>query len=347
MTIMETKLTALQEAVEALNNAIRNNGNVDAARGVAIKAVNAVNNVLIAERVAVLRGMPTIEMWAEYIDHQFIVGYSAKKNPDTGLYEIIDPEHEDAKNVRVTFFHLNNDKANNLARLPQWNTMYKVFCENLALTMSKAIGEKYIAIHGEIEGLPAQRKAMGEKWQPKEDVEDGFSKRDIEKMLTEVVYAMGVPTELIKKMIYADAEYLKTGLATAKKRTADTTGEIVQSSNLTMEDHLFTTLYHRKNKKPYSWQKPKDTIGEVKKPTNTSRKPEEEGLPAEYLEQAEAGEVITTVMTEEEVAQEAPVKDNGEKPTERKEINKDSAMAKAARKNSKSAEESAEEKPAE
>ena len=81
-TTIETRLSELRTAVETLNDTITNGGKVEEARGAVTKAVNAINGVLIADRVAVLRAMPTEEMWAEYIDHQFIPGYSAKKDKD-------------------------------------------------------------------------------------------------------------------------------------------------------------------------------------------------------------------------------------------------------------------------
>lgn len=302
MTTIETRLSELRTAVETLNDTITNGGKVEEARGAVTKAVNAINGVLIADRVAVLRAMPTEEMWAEYIDHQFIPGYSAKKDKDTGLYGIVAPDAEEHDNVRVTFFALNNDAEHNLARLPQWNTMFKVLCENLALSVSKGMGHQFIAFNGDNGKLVAERKKMGEKWQPKEGSGDPFTKRDLEEMLSEVVYAIGVPTDLIKRMIYADVEFLKLGLATAKKRKDDTTGSIVQSSNLTMEDHLFTTIYHRKNKVAYEWQRAKDSVAEVKE-TNTTLHPEQEGMPAEYTEQPEASEVVTTTAPAEVTAE--------------------------------------------
>ena len=112
-------------------------------------------------------------------------------------------------------------------------------------------------------------------------------------------------------MIRADVKYLGIAIVTAKKRTADEAGEISQRSAKTMEEYLFTAIYHRLNSLPYKWQKPADE--KASKANNSSHKPEEEGLPTEYIEQPEAGEVKTIGMPAEEKPVKKPAKKSSKK----------------------------------
>ena len=297
---ISAKLDTLRTAVNALNEVVAAGSDTKTLKDAVTKAVKEINSEVIAERVVALRAMPVDEMWDEYINHQFVPADSVKLDDETNRYNIITPADENHVNVRVSFPALNNDKDNNLARIPHWNTMLKVFCENLALFNSDAIGKQYVEINGDNSKLVEERKKMGPAWQPKTDGDQIFSKQDMEDMLNEVVFAI-IPDSACKRMIRADYKYLSIALQSAKKRTEDIAGEIVQRSNKTMEEYLFTAIYHRKNGLPYKWQKPKEDE-KAGKTTNTSHHPEQEGLPSEYLEQPDASEVKTIGMPAEEVA---------------------------------------------
>lgn len=280
--LMTTKLSALKDAVKALNDAITEGKATKSKEEAATAALTAINNQIVTERVAALRAMPAEQMWADYLDNQFCKAYSiSKADKETGLHSIVCPTDEHAATVRVSFNVLNNDKDNNLARIPHWNTMLRIFCENVVVATASDCGREYVTRNKMSQALVDERSKMGEAWQPKSGT---FSMNALVKMLNEVVFAI-IPDDACKPMIKADVKYISRGLIVAKKSKTDEAGQFAVRNMVTMEDFLFRAIYTRRNGLAYAFQNKQE------KESNSNRKPEEEGLPGEYIEIPEAGEV--------------------------------------------------------
>ena len=73
---MELKLETLRNAVQEVNDVISASGNPKVKEEALKEAVKAINDQVISEAVEGLRAMEPSRMWPEYLDHQFIPGYS-------------------------------------------------------------------------------------------------------------------------------------------------------------------------------------------------------------------------------------------------------------------------------
>lgn len=288
-TAMETKLNALKEAVSALNTAITDGTNPTAKLDSAKSAVKDINALIIEERITALRAMPVAEMWAEYLDHQFCNGYALDTDKDTGRYEIRLPSAENAATVRVAFAHLDS-AGERLSRMEQWGMMLRILCENIVLWQADSMGKQYVARNEMSSKLVEARKKMGEAWQPQNGT---FSMNNLVKMLNEVVFAI-IPDDVCKPLIKADVKYIALGLLNAKKSKTDEAGQIVVRNAQSMEDFLFRAIYTRRHNLAYAFQNKQD---KESKTTDTTAHPAQEGMPKEYIEQPEGGEVTIVAET--------------------------------------------------
>lgn len=288
-TAMETKLNALKEAVSALNTAITDGTNPTAKLDSAKSAVKDINALIIEERITALRAMPVAEMWAEYLDHQFCNGYALDTDKDTGRYEIRLPSAENAATVRVPFAALDS-AGERLSRMEQWSMMLRILCENIVLWSADSMGKQYVARNEMSSKLVEARKNMGEVWQPQNGT---FSMNNLVKMLNEVVFAI-IPDDACKPLIKADVKYFASALIMAKKSKMDEAGQLVVRNAQSMEEFLFRAIYTRRHNLAYAFQNKQD---KESKTTDSSRHPAQEGLPKEYTEQPEGGEV--TIVVEE------------------------------------------------
>lgn len=277
---MENKLTALKDAVNDLNAVISAGGNPTTKHEAAKEAVKAINAQIVEERIESLRAMPVEEMWPEYIDHQFCNGYALDSDKDTGRFEIRLPSDENAATVRVTFAHLDS-AGDRLSRMENWPVMVRILCENIVLHQADSMGKQYVARNEMSAKLVEARKKMGANWQPKGGT---FSMNQLVGMLNEVVFAI-IPDDVCPAMIKADVKYIALGLVNAKKSRKDEAGQIAVRNSQSMEDFIFRAIYTRRNKLAYAFQNKQE------KDTNTSNKPAEEGMPGEYIETPDAGEV--------------------------------------------------------
>ena len=308
---METKLTALKEAVNDLNTAISAGNNPTTKLETAKEAVKAINAQIVEERIDELRKMPADQMWPEYIDHQFCKGYALDADKDTGRYGIRLPSADNAATVRVTFAALDT-AGERLSRMEQWPMMVRILCENIVLHQADSMGKQYVARNELNSKLVEARKKMGACWQPQNGT---FSMNKLVEMLNETVFAI-IPDDVCGPMIKADVKYIALGLLNAKKSKTDEAGQISVRNAQSMEDFIFRAIFTRRNHLAYAFQNKQE------KESSATTKPADVGvLPAEYIETPEAGDVTVVIGEAPELS---PVITNadGSAPTVREEIEK-------------------------
>lgn len=291
---METKLSALKDAVKVLNDATAANENTKAKEEAVKAAVREINALVVSERIDALRAMPADEMWPEYIDHQFCDAYGTVKDNETGRYSVVLPTDEKAPTVRVTF-HALDTAGDRLSRMGNWGEMLTIMCENFALFKSAEVGKEYCARNAMNAKLMEKRKAMGPAWQPRAGK---LSKNQLEAMLNEVVFAI-IPDDVCGKMVKADVEFIATALVNADQRRGDVAGSFSTRNSVSMEAFLFTAIYTRRNGLAYKFQTGK------KESVNTQDPTKADYVPEEYADTPKAGPVTVVVSEPEAPAEES------------------------------------------
>lgn len=295
-TNMTAKYDTLKAAVADLNKVIDASGNPTVKLDAAKDAVKAINAQVVEERIADLRAMPADKMWAEYLDHQFVLGYALDQDKDTGKYSVRLPDAENAATVRVTFAALDN-AGDRLSRMEQWPVMVRILCENIVLHTAKDMGEQYVTRNAMSSALVEKRASMGPVWQP--DSKGNISMNKLVAMLNEVVFAI-LPDDACKPMIKADVRYIAAGLISAKRSKTDEAGQLAVRNSVSMEEFLFRAIYTRRNGLAYAFQNKQDKEASAKKdPTVADSKP------ADYVETPEAGEVKVVEESAPVAAEEA------------------------------------------
>lgn len=285
---MTKKYKTLTAAVADLNKVISDNGNPTVKLNDAKEAVKAINAQIADERMTALRAMPADAMWAEYLDHQFCLGYALDQNKDNGRYSIRTPEDENAATVRVSFAALDN-AGDRLSRMEQWPIMLRILCENIVIHTAKDMGDQYVSRNAMSSALVEKRKAMGPAWQP--DSKGNVSMNKLVDMLNQVVFAI-IPDNVCKPMIKADVRYIAAGLISAKKSKKDEAGQLAVRNAVSMEEFLFRAIYTRRNGLAYAFQNKQEKETSAKKDPNAA-----DALPSEYVETVEAGPVEVVEAT--------------------------------------------------
>jgi len=297
---MEKKVLTMQEAVKVLNAAVKAGADSSVELENVKKAVEAVNDQISQERIEELLNMDPAAMWPEYIDHQFVLVYRLDQDKETGKYSLRTPDDENAATKRVSFaamdkaFHDASDSNGHLARMENWATMLRVFCEYVVVNRADAAGRQYVVRNAMSAKLLEQRKKMGAIWQP--DRGGSVSMTKLVALLNEVVTAI-LPDEVAPKMLKPDVRYFASALISAKKSTTDEAGQFAVRNAASMEEFLFRAIYTRRHSLAYAFQntQEKDKSGQ-QNPTVGGTQPQE------YIETAEGGEV--TVIAEEPASEE-------------------------------------------
>ena len=291
---MELKLETSRNAVQEVNEVISASGNPKTKEEALKKAVDAINEQVIEEAVARLRAMEPSQMWPEYLDHQWIPGYSAKPDKDSGKYAIIMPEEEKAKNVRIPFAALDN-AGERLSLTGNWADMLRIFCENVVISQSNDMGRAYAARNAMSASWMEKRSKMGAHWQPAAN--GTISKNALVDMLNDLVTDI-VPAEYAPKMNKADLKYFILSLCSGKTPTTNEAGKIAVRNAPSMEKFLFTAIYTRRNKLAYAFQNKQER--EETKDLSVA-----DSMPGEYVETPDAGPVSVVEATEPETETEA------------------------------------------
>lgn len=285
---MELKLDTLRNAVQEVNDVIAASGNPEVKKEALKEAVKAINEQVVAEAVERLRTLEPSEMWPEYLDHQFVPGYDAKANKDTGKYSIILPDDEGAKLVRIPYAAL-DAAGERLSLTGNWEDMLRIFCENVVINQADSMGRVYAARNAMSAAFVEKRSRMGKHWQPAAN--GTISTNALVDMLNDLVTDV-VPAEYAPKMIKADVKYFAVCLLSGKRPTADEAGKIVVRNSKSMEAYLFRAIYTRRNKLAYEWQNKQE---KAEKDATVA-----DSTPIEYAETPDAGSV--TVSSEVEAA---------------------------------------------
>ena len=293
---MEKKLTAMNEAVKTLNTAVKAGEDYTNAKETADAAVDAVNKQISQERIEGLLGMDAHAMWEEYIDHQFVLVYKLDQDKETSLFTVRTPDDENAATKRIAFANMDSayremvgDATVSLARMKNWSTMLRIFCEYVVVNRADAAGRQYVVRNAMSAKLLEQRKKMGTIWQP--DRGGTVSMTKLVALLNEVVTAI-LPDEVAPKMLKPDVRYFASALISAKKSSTDEAGQFAVRNAASMEEFLFRAIYTRRHSLAYAFQNTQE------KDKSAQQNPTVGGtLPSEYIETVEGGEV--TVAAEE------------------------------------------------
>ena len=284
---MELKLETLRNAVQEVNDVISASGNPKVKEEALKEAVKAINDQVISEAVEGLRAMEPSRMWPEYLDHQFIPGYSVKADKDTGKYAITMPDEEKASKVRIPYAALDN-AGERLSLSGNWADMLRIFCENVVINQSNDMGRAYAARNAMSSSWMEKRSRMGAHWQPAAN--GTISMNALVDMLNDLVTDI-VPAEYAPKMIKADVKYFALCLCAGKRPTSDEAGKIVVRNAQSMENFLFRAIYTRRNKLAYEWQNKQER--EETKDLSVA-----DSMPGEYVETPDAGPVTVPETAE-------------------------------------------------
>lgn len=285
---MELKLETLRNAVQEVNDVISASGNPKVKEEAVKEAVKAINEQVIAEAVERLRSMEPSAMWPEYLDHQFVPGYSVKTDKETGKYALVTPEEDGARSVRIPFATLDN-AGERLSKSGNWEAMLRIFCENVVINQSGEMGKAYSARNALSPKWVEKRSRMGSHWQPAAN--GTISMNSLIRMLNDLVTDL-IPAEYAPEMIRADVKYIALCLCAGKKPTADEAGKIVVRNATSMETFLFRAIYTRRNRLAYMWQNKQEK--EETKDTTAG-----DSMPGEYTETPEAGPVTVGETSED------------------------------------------------
>ena len=284
---MELKLETLRNAVQEVIDVISASGNPKVKEEALKEAVKAINEQVVAEAVEGLRAMEPSCMWPEYLDHQFIPGYSVKADKDPGKYAITMPDEEKASKVRIPYAALDN-AGERLSLSGNWVDMLRIFCENVVINQSNDMGRAYAARNAMSSSWMEKRSRMGAHWQPAAN--GTISMNALVDMLNDLVTDI-VPAEYAPKMIKADVKYFALCLCAGKRPTSDEAGKIVVRNAQSMENFLFRAIYTRRNKLAYEWQNKQER--EETKDLSVA-----DSMPGEYVETPDAGPVTVPETVE-------------------------------------------------
>ncbi len=292
---MEKKMLTMNGAIKALNAAIKAGADSSVELENAKTAVDAVNEQIVTERIEELLCMDPVAMWNDYIDHQFVFVYRLDQDNETGRYSLRTPDAENAATKRVSFasidkaYHDASDDDVHLARMKNWATMLRIFCEYVVVNRADAAGRQYVVRNAMSAKLLEQRKKMGTIWQP--DRGGTVSMTKLVALLNEVVTAI-LPDEVAPKMIKPDVRYFASALISAKRSTTDEAGQFSVRNVASMEEYLFRAIYTRRHSLAYAFQNTQEKDKSAKQNPVAA-----DTQPAEYVETVEGGEV--TVAAEE------------------------------------------------